>query len=156
MDTSKHYIKMCDCHEIQDIKPEEYEDQEFIANFHKAKACPDHGEDHLWTKDLETDFFCCTCGKELIEVSNIPLIESYDMNGAERSVWLPRQDQLIDMFPNGELEMDVFRTNSGKWQIQVEDGNYYSTGYHESLSKALLVFLMHELHKKEWTGKAWV
>ena len=69
-------------------------------------------------------------------------------------IWLPRIDQLIDMFPDGALEMDIFRTDLGEWQIQGAD--YYSTGYLKSLEQALLCFVMHELHQKKWTEEEWI
>jgi len=56
-------------------------------------------------------------------------------------------EQLIEMLPPGAIEMDIFRTDSGEWQIQ--GPGFYSTGYHKSLNDALLIFIRHELKHKD-------
>jgi len=68
-------------------------------------------------------------------------------------LFLPRPDQWLEMLPAGALELDVFRTDSGGWQIL--SGDYHSTGYHDSFKQALAAFVMHKMHGLEWDGDKW-
>ena len=153
MDKSETYIKMCDCPEIQNVRPDfnaDGEEQNFIANLHYAKACPSHGSEHLWTKDNEHDHYCCNCGEPLVDVSHIPEIETYETNGAYKIVWLPRQDQLQDMVP---IKLDKFYTLvEGFYSFfTAEHGErtMYQTLF-SSMEQLWLAFVMHKKYQKQW------
>ena len=151
---------MANCPEIQNQKPDfnaEDEDQNFVANYHFAKACPTHGKEHLWTKDLDVDFFCCTCGQPLISVGNIPRIDPYEENGAYKTVWLPRRDQLQIMSGLGWeqfddkcfLAADRYLRSKRKYLCADEISGAVSK------ERAGIMVVMHELFKKAWDGSGW-
>ncbi len=127
MDKTDLYIRMVDHPLIQGLRgPQKWEEGDFYTD-EVLKNHPDRVGVHADGTD-----------------------EPYEMY---KPIWLPRPDQWIDMLPEGALEMDVFRTDLGEWQIQGTD--YYSTGYHKSFEQVLAVFTMHEIHGFEWTGEGW-
>jgi len=130
MDTTEQYVKMCDCPEIQD-------DAQYLGD--------------NW-EELGNWFAFYVSGKW-----QKPRVYTYGMclpyESGDRAVWLPRQDQLQGMLPNGVIEFDLFRTDLDEWAANSGD---YFTGYWKSPEQAWLAFVMHELHGKKWDGKEWV
>ena len=156
MDTTNKYINMCSCFEIQNINPDfNIEDQNFIANFHHAKACPIHGSKHLWTKDLAIDFFCVVCGKPLVRVDDIPEINSYIENGNYKSIWLPRQDQLqeiaFDKREDSCHDPECLLHDFGKYVV-----HYAPPEISNTFEKLWLGFIMLEFYRKKWENQKWV
>lgn len=137
MDTTEEYVKMCDWSGIQDDwNPSEGDYFQHQTGLYAGTLviigtiCGDAASDD--------DGHCCLVDEDFCKSVGI---------------WLPRPDQSIDMLPGGAVEMDVFRTDLGEWQIQGAD--HYSTGYHKSFEQALLAFVMHTLHQLEWNGE-WI
>jgi len=157
MDISEKYIKMCEkTDEIQSIKPDfEDSDQNFVANFHEAKACPTHGNNHLWTK-YEKEFYCPKCGVELVGVKHIPEFEDYEQKGAYKTVWLPRQDQLQEMI------FEPFGKNFVFWLYRFHDyaenqeSHESMIGGCYSMEQLWLAFVMHECYEKYWDNENWI
>ena len=160
MDCSVEYIDMCrKAVEVQGIKPNFNEDdQNFVANFHKARACRDHGSDHVWTK-YEHEKFCSICGKELVSWDDIPTIETYEENDAMETVWLPRQDQLQGMV---ERSLSV-KSNGNHMAVQfayfisdhIENHIHFGNVLLQSMEQLWLAFVMHEKYGKKWDGEDW-
>lgn len=156
MDTSKEYIKMCQkATEVQGQKPDlDEEEQNFIANFHNAKACPVHGEEHLWTRALAEDFYCTNCGEELVSVNHIPNIETYEENGALETVWLPRQDQLQGMIKDIPWKLQSVGTGEDNaYRFQFLTSSDYWVDF--SPESVIMKGVMHEKYGKKWSGGKW-
>ena len=137
MDTSKEYIKMCDCPEIQD----------------------------KWDKaDMKWGDFYYNDGL-VLPVMNI--LSILDLRKEEKVVWLPRQDQLqcmvwIPAMSNYRNNQDLARAFSfwldGNDDIShpryIEWGDY--TDSFASMEQLWLAFVMWELHNKKWDGEKWI
>jgi len=156
MDVSQEYILMCEkAVEIQEQKPDfESEECNYVANFHHAKACPTHGQDHLWTKYLQDDFYCCTCGKELVDVDHIPSFEQYEQNRAYKTVWLLRQDQLQEMAHWGGRSVGELLWIFARWQDERGEDGLYAHQF-TSFEQLWLAFVMDTIYNKTWNGDDW-
>ncbi|MBA7679673.1 hypothetical protein ES703_87975 [subsurface metagenome] len=133
MDTSEQYIKMCDCLEIQ------------------GKWKPEEGD------------FYVPLGKDYINghgsidvVSGVRAIREekrieYLTGGIyERLAWLPRQDQVQEIWsPTVEPWFGVILAFIS-WFETINPDKY------QSVEQLWLAFYMYEKHKKTWTGERWV
>ena len=132
MDTSKQYVEMCDCPEIQ-------EQRTFDSTL---------GEYSSWD---EGDIFSKDDG-DLMDIFHI--CDGVWFPPREDALWLPRQDQLQEMYPaNRVVTLEGFNQfcgtiNVGIWFIKSEYFDY-------SPEQLWLAFVMEEKHNKVWDGK-WV
>ena len=128
MDTSKEYIKMCDCEEIQK--------QHYLLSDEELYAYPIHSHPD------NTIYLHCQRSlghKERLEV-----------------IWLPRQDQLQSMFKlcSFSLLMKFCRAYNLQEPYCSSDHNvvFFDAWSIEAL---WLMFFMKEKHNKIWNGKEW-
>ena len=130
MDTSKEYIKQCDCPEVQGRwKPH---DGDWVGRLHKIsqkyKVYP-----HAICTDALYD------------------VEQY----AKYNKWLPRQDQTQEMMPEKNCKCScclIFRLN--KFVEDNIDG--FAEAGIDSIEQYWLAFYMWKNHQKIWDGKKWV
>ena len=133
MDTSKEYIKMCDCEEIQ----------------------------NLW-KPSVGDFQCSDEGLNLYiqQYTDWDKVNENLEGWKEGAIWLPRQDQLWNML--GDISFEVYKganVNPEGYGVSHYDSPYDSEPvWHfegDSLEICLLKILMWEKHTALWTGTEW-
>jgi hypothetical protein len=135
MDTSKTYIKMCDCKEIQGQR-----EVCFLGRGGMGKI--EHG--------LQGDFYYGKPTTEIVPPFVVPM---------PLAIWLPRQDQLQEMV-EGEWDFNLILAlcnsylDSGRW-----DDNYEVTAYCKqftSMEQLWLAFVLKERHSKIWDGDKWI
>ena len=157
MDTSKQYIKMCDCPEIQGHwKPSEGDNFSFI---NEPKIIKDYEIWALEKRELsdieEWNKIIKTMGNHFVD----HFIEARDC-----FVWLPRQDQIQEMMGLGLydlLEQLKKFIDKSTWTLN-EIGRDGLWGKAEkcvgftSLEQLWLAFYMHEEHGKIWNDKKWI
>ena len=134
MDTSKQYIEMCDCPEIQGTR--ELVRGDFFAI-------------------LKTPINDGSLDVRIVGDRKLRLI-------AHRTVWLPRQDQLQEMLVSPDRKFEVWNQLIGfdEWVFQLPE---YQTvakvprplQQYASMEQLWLAFVMKEKHNKVWNGK-WV
>ncbi|KKM71280.1 hypothetical protein LCGC14_1432190 [marine sediment metagenome] len=128
MDTSETYIKMCDCPEIQENRPE-----------HGGDFFHEHG----WF-DCTPQIYC-DCRKG--EFDSRHFKTNY--------VWLPRQDQLQGMVAPESKETELYpiaKLLNGFFDFT----KAYKFGEHAPTMEQLwLAFVMKEKHGKVWNGTEW-
>ena len=132
MDTSEEYIKMCDCGEVQ----EEWK--------------PKDGD---WANSERH-------GSAAVFPAAIILGTLLGRFKADHT-WLPRQDQIQEMFTQWNLGIihNRFDLRIGEICWQNYDGNYVAR-YKESIiftsfEQLWLAFYMYEKHNKIWNGEKW-
>ena len=116
MDTSKEYIKMCDCPEIQEQEPN--------------------------GKDAVNSFFH---RKEMIYIES-------------KTIWLPRQDQIQEMFGWHIIKLFSFFFDFAHESMveQIGIGNEPKENpLFKSMEQLWFAFYMLEKHTKIWTGEEW-
>ena len=146
MDTSKEYIKMCDCSEIQEYrkKSKSFQVGDFMANYYlgdKSKAILD-----------EVLVFEITH-----HIKNRMLV-----------AWLPRQDQIQAMarehyaqemgskrphdewFPKGDIGLGYVFNGFMKFASD------YMRERYNSFEQLWLAFYMYEKHEKTWNRERWI
>ncbi len=119
MDTSETYIKMCDCPEIQDLR-------------HR-----DSWQEGDWVWDNRyPDIFSALGG-------------GHDRPYKPTTTWLPRQDQLQEMY-----QLTTTAHLIAAFNIWLKDApvDMYLWGAMEQL---WLAFVMKEKHGKVWNGEEW-
>ena len=124
MDCSEIYIKMCDCEEIQ--KQREYLMGDYFATIGTEDGNP------MWTVFDGFD----------------------DIRAIEDDIWLPRQDQLQEMFKyNNHLNLlNAFHW----WVFDVMKMSFPFSSKEVSMEQLWLAFVMSERYSKQWNGKKWV
>ena len=147
MDTSKEYIKMCDCPEIQEQwKPIEGDSFSFLS---EPKLIKDYEIWALEKRELsdieEWNKIIKTMGNHFVD----HFVEARDC-----FVWLPHQDQIQEMMGKdykNTLDMlcDFYAV------ITVDQPTGFQQMFEVSMEQLWLVFYMHEKHKKTWDGKQW-
>ena len=143
MDTSERYIKMCDCPEIQDGLIWQAWDYCHCEIENKVVVLSGY----------ETDAGCY--GHEVPSYGydgDDNIIGTWkENNGCEgegNHIWLPRQDQLQEMFGGWPLELlDKFYTFC-MWDEQFEELRDKMTPI--SMEQLWLSFVMKELYQKVW------
>ena len=133
MDTSKEYIKMCDCEEIQkDWVPQygdyiagewldanddtEWQELGIVLRYQEDKNLIKTGGDILWNRDIIR--------------------------------WLPRQDQLQGMFFDGKYIYNILDSFCEFFKEQEDSGL-------TSAEQLWLAFVMKEKHNKTWDKDKW-
>lgn len=158
MDTSKQYIKMCDCPEIQgQWKPSEGDNFSFI---NEPKIIKDYEIWALEKRELsdieEWNKIIKTMGNHFVD----HFIEARDC-----FVWLPRQDKIQAMcreyfaqkidskrphdewFPRGDIGLGYVFNGF------IEFASNYMREIYNSFEQLWLAFYMYEYHKKVWSSK---
>ncbi|KKN81779.1 hypothetical protein LCGC14_0316910 [marine sediment metagenome] len=136
-DTSKTYIKMCNCPEIQgqmkrDLKPSGF-GWDYISNY-------EDWDSQYIAEDGETSLHCAGCNSE------------YGGRGLVAiAIWLPRQDQLQEMMGQGYGKCFALIEALWNWWTAPEN----PCGYCESLEQLWLAFVMKEKYNKTWDGEQW-
>ena len=139
MDTSATYIKICrEAHEIQKLKPEQ-EDCCFYASYLTRRKCP-------VCKMFYMDENYCPDDGSLLEKITEFIIETYNRGKGE--IWLPRQDQLQAMRPDGFRAQLLQICDFGR-----EEAVYASN--FTSLEQLWLAFVMLMKYGKKWNGEEW-
>jgi len=146
MDTSKEYIKMCDCDEIR-----EYFDKHYpVVHFKKFGG------------DIENPWLLLLPQKVCVdEFGNFWFI------GGKRNIPLPRQDQIQEMIgiDSGESFAIEFidkiviprLANIGNVDnVIVDYGLDFRFVKMKSMEQLWLAFYMHEKHGKIWSEGKWV
>lgn len=98
MDTSKEYIKMCDCPEIQNLKPK-YESFPFFQDIEIDVLTE-------WTEDV---FYLNGNVKRAYKIVPKNYLEA---------IWLPRQDQLHSL---SKLSWKEFDKECGKYDVPTKE-----------------------------------
>lgn len=148
MDTSKEYIKMCDCPEIQEQwKPIEGDSFSFLS---EPKLIKDYEIWALEKRELsdieEWNKIIKTMGNHFVD----HFVEARDC-----FVWLPRQDQIQEMVETNILDL------LNKFYKYVFDDlswmfNKDSIIKFKSMEQLWLAFYMYEKHQKIWDGEKWL
>ena len=131
MDTSKEYIAMCDCEEVQGQWKCEMGDWYFC----QCKDIPGYPDGYSVSVIFDGDAD----------------IRSSDLPKSHTDTWLPRQDQIQEMM--GESQ------NCRYLLKRLNDwcGDHaYGWMLYASMEQLWLAFYMHEKHNKTWDGEAWV
>ena len=134
MDTSKQYIEMCDCPEIQTGRTLGSGDC-YYQRLDKAQS--GGFQEGVGIEELHNDYGS--------------LVES----GPGRVVWLPRQDQLQEMVHKLREDKKQFSGNHGllcRFAAWVDEDSNLPCA---SMEQLWLAFLMREKYDKVWDGK-WV
>ncbi len=128
MDTSETYIKMCDCEEIQGLRPP-FTEHHWLGNVYcgllSVESRYKREDFHLF---MTTDAVMAT----------------------EESIWLPTQSQLQEMVDSPAIEwlLDKF------WYWARKEHNI--SPILNTWSRLWLAFVMWENHQKKWDGTQWV
>ena len=139
MDTSKEYIKMVDCTEIQGCVFGEEGDVVVVRlELHGYNARQDYSKGEV-----------CIVGND----------GEYDVTYPSTSdfIWLPRQDQLQEMLSgNWELRSFPYTELGGFHRFELliyADGVIFAEG--DSIEQVLLKGVMKERHGKVWRNNQW-
>ena len=136
MDTTKEYIKMCDCPEIQEKGFENGDEK--THSFYVCKVC------HTLLSEDDGYYY-----------GNI---DCEDHNG---TMWLPRQDQLQDMvkgyISNFQAFMGGVATKKYDENLAlIRDQEEYEYYIHfDTMEKLWLAFVMEKMYGMRWDGKEW-
>ncbi len=141
MDKTETYIKMCDCDEIQEGKPQDGVSGTWVGR--DIILCT-HGDwcgNYFYSVDTTKTRICDSCGNE------------EDYIGSIKTIWLPRQDQLQEMVSY----------IGGTWVVEQYFHNYLHSIYThdraseniDSMEQLWLAFVMKEKHNKTWNGQDW-
>jgi len=128
MDTSKEYIKMCDCEEVQRHRNSTDNCKWFKMGDWRVKYHRD--------KEIILVF-----GDRLESWRKLP------------TTWLPRQDQIQEMMGMVSPE-SWYRSNTG-WPAWDENFHGYADVFVDTGEKLWLCFFMQEKHGKKWDGEGW-
>lgn len=138
MDTSKEYIKMCDCPEIQDLwQPKEGDHKDLVWSNWDSMTMKHKGKGKVWVANLNT----------WAEVRKSDAGEGWFKKFC---IWLPRQDQLQEMIGNLsiaeilDLTCDMF-----------DDVKVMQEGYGLTFESLLLQVVMKEKFNKIWHSQLW-
>lgn len=128
MDTSKEYIEQCDCPEIQEKWKSEVGDK-YCRVFKDAPGRLNDVRSYVATVPATV----------LKECKNF------------KYIWLPRQDQLQEMheMDGDRLDVHSYFNLFNKYQMNTVPPK------NASAEKLMLMFLMNELHNKEWRDGEW-
>ena len=154
MDTSRQYVKMSDCPEIQEGHKWEYGDW-LIA---------EHGLFQIGTATFRYDISNSNA-PPIRSTSPQATIQSNDVEGSiftGKLIWLPLQHQLQEMVAKTktycawllDIERDFHKFANGKFEVYgVEHMPICAV---ESMEQLWLAFVMHEKYQKVWNGEDWV
>ena len=127
MDTSKTYIKMCDCEAIQEHTP-------VIGDFYWEEHID--GEETVWT---------------VFDTGN------NDYQGLDwGTVWLPRQDQLQEMVIKLDGAANWSTLINWILSFEKFLWSDYPITHFTSMEQLWLAFVMKEKYNKIWDGDKWL
>lgn len=131
IDTSKEYIKMNSCPEIQGEWEPKVGDWYYVDN-----------EDELVEATI-----CMNA-----------MATKYERAYGSNMVWLPRQDQIQDMLQDFMWVVAKGPTADGAFIafVDVPPGKVETRCYAPTAEQALLQLVMLEIHGKKWNGSEWV
>ena len=148
MDTSKEYIKMCDCPEIQGFRADKGSFD--IGDFIVAK------EDY---EEVQGDDWPCTkINKGQFNIiHNAWRVDDDGKHPISKNIWLPRQDQLQEMlYGNAGVMCCVSLANDiSKFGKSLGRKHIKKYQFH-SMEQLWLAFVMKEKFGKTWNGKEWL
>ncbi len=137
MDKTEIFIKMCDCAEVQEGKPQDGVGGRWLnGSIIVSNGFQSERGDFYHIVDTEDEKTCESCGNT----------ETYIK--CTKSTWLPRQDQLQEMV-------------DWTWIIQLHhlykdcNDNPQYWGQFASWEQLWLAFVMKEKFSKVWAGKEW-
>lgn len=140
MDTSETYIKMCDCEEIQELRPHKnypkYEDGDVLfAHWPDGTSYP------VEKRERRISMYTI--------LGNNP--DCYS-----KAIWLPHQDQLQEIV--GYKGLPYLLTQAFERSVNGGECNYtWNNGEHfTSMEQLWLAFVMKEKFNKKWNGTEWV
>jgi len=147
VDTSKEYIKMSDCQEIQEWWKPKLSDvwingDTYGVTWIKPSVCWIWYEE--WPhKDDEN------------EEESICRISEYIAFAKKTGIWLPRQDQSQELLPKRTTWFEnLYRFY--EWMITNDPSRFSSPcTIFSSIEQLWLAFVMWELHQKRWDGNEW-
>jgi hypothetical protein len=141
MDTSKEYVKMCDCSEIQD----EWETS--VGDFYALKDSP-HTRMY-WCEEIGSIKVASAVLKDRVLWHGGPFKDKDEVT------WLPRQDQLQDMVRDKEIY--IHKEPGMKWCLWLETDEMGPKEilYFETPEQLWLSIVMKERFNKTWNGEAW-
>jgi len=148
MDTSKTYIKMCNCEEIQKA----------WQGLLKTQA------NHLLSWADSGDFVYCKSNNKIV----VLYFNKYHGSPPEKylspytAIWLPRQDQLQEMV-KGTKHMHLLAYEFAAYFHGTIDPLYQNIGRDNytvdsdgSMEQMWLAFVMKEKYNKVWDGSEWI
>ena len=112
--------------------------KQYILMCEKAEEIQKLAKDWFFGKDNSHDYYRFTQDKKRIGIQK----------GINIQIWLPRQDQLQEIYDNGQNFTHQNLEHFYRW---------YKSGIGKffSMEQLWLAFVMWGLYKKEWTGKEW-
>ena len=129
MDTSEPYIKMCDCEEIQ-------------------SQMGTDGDYYYWSVDDKVHI----SHTEQFEDYVVKHPEQWDYLSGRRVIWLPRQDQLQEIYNQGRFGLQTMCCF-----IYDFSTSQYGSGFtSDSMEQLWLAFVMKEKFNKTWDGNGWI
>ena len=140
MDTSKQYIKMCDCEEVQGEEPGEVGDYAYTGEDARSWG----GWKRRYWVVIRTD-----------DGDAVVCIPDYK-DGKERRIFLPRQDQIQEWFDWRKYDVSVCWC-AKPFKLEWSDDPMETFGVNgDSMEQLWLAFYMYEKHGKVWNGEEWV
>lgn len=153
MDFSRQYAQMCQgALEIQEKVSEENQDYNFWYVFYEFRTCPNESHDPYRAAPSSSDRYCPICKGDLEVTRETAILDSPDKVNSEKSVWLPRQDQLQELYrrewkPGHKLDMFY------KWFMYEAEG----VGSQNSMEQLWLAYVMDKKYGKIWNrDQGWV
>ena len=132
MDTSKTYIKMCDCEEIQELPNRN------LINPLDWWWCHEHNLLATWNGELE-DVYC---------------FQDWDnFHNENNFIWLPCQDQLQEMVVYKAYKEGLYQKAYLFSEYVLNNINIQKL--YCSMEQLWLAFVMREKYNKTWDGKNW-
>ena len=167
MDTSKEYIKMCDCSEIQSQRLSVFREDVFGNIDYESFEVGDYlytGGSYLFENDVEligtTIYKPHHYHHQKEGEYNISLVGFDEGDGYKCStiIWLPRQDQIQEMIPKCTCVHPLEKLQCVLQRL-VEHGGMYGEdtywSFPTSMEQFWLAFYMYEKYKKIWNGEKW-
>jgi len=148
MDTSKEYIKMCDCPEIQKQWESKNGDWYWSDGDTVRKGLPpDEPEIRHIFLDSPTYLYKS-------RDDELGTWHSISSPKDKKHTWLLRQDQIQEMCKDGQAWKTMPRKFTKRLAEFADSDDYNMTA--QTMEQLWLAFYMFEKHKKIWDGKKWV
>jgi len=154
MDTSKEYIAMADCPEIQEMwKPISGDIFMFVYGKNMYKGVVTKPEKNIIQK----------CSAYYQKLPHKREKEFGKVTYKMETIWLPRQDQLQEMILDDEqyesssikLKLSAYGLIN-KFGLWTKDNLEYINGLLYSMEQLWLAFVMKEKYNKIWNGSEWL
>ena len=139
MDTSEQYIKMCDCEEVQGEEPGEVGDYAYTGEDARSWG----GWKRRYWVVIRTD-----------DGDAVVCIAEYE-SGEERTIFLPRQDQIQEWVWNKDGPVSPLRLFGRFCAFHFTLGPPELSDFHTP-EQLWLAFYMYETFGKVWNGEEWV